>query len=642
MADDERTGDNSGGVEIQEFSCKKTSEKIALECRRNGLSAKCSCAKESGVCLAVSCEKLASKRLGMNGMNNNYQGSNCCGGGVDAAAAAACCNVSSSLGLVDLEEEDEEEDEDDEEEEEDGSISPMDCNRNRNKRRTLRFDSSESSDSGVAALSNTESSQSSGTSDITEPCSPPSPVSPPSCTHSQSDGDHLNGYDATSPPSCQGSYDSGLEEVTASQSPPTPGQSSDDHGLEKEEESPCPATEEDESYHEDQHDDAYATTRLRDGIDVAGLQSGADADRFRENVRDATAATAVDCCARFLQQPQSAADSGAPTPAHDDDEEEEEEETSCHADSEATSWSHSNSHVPWQAGPTSAISERDGGAATVAAAAVVDVKKVKVECAEGCSSKQRHHLAPESDPLLMCRWTNCRQVLPGGGDMIDHIRSCHVDAQVNSESFVCLWEGCKVYSKASCSLSWLERHVLTHSGNKPFKCIVDGCGQRFTSQNGLERHVNSHFNQPQHHNGNLHKRKDDTPTKIMKKKRLRYRRTCWTARTEDFFDAGIMECLRHRLVMFSSHTRLDIEGSSNSITFHGTVIARQVENSGKAKVLLHWVPENVIPDEWVCESQVVSRLKQTIPLSRLPRDAMAGFESLSSPVSRPYRKNRRK
>ena len=58
----------------------------------------------------------------------------------------------------------------------------------------------------------------------------------------------------------------------------------------------------------------------------------------------------------------------------------------------------------------------------------------------------------------------------------------HVEGQLEAESFRCLWVGCKVYEKASCSVSWLERHVLTHGGHKPFKCIVEGCGHRFTSQ----------------------------------------------------------------------------------------------------------------------------------------------------------------
>lgn len=375
----------------------------------------------------------------------------------------------------------------------------------------------------MAALSNTESSQSSGTSDITEPCSPPSPVSPRSCLHLQSDGDHLNGYDTTSPPSCQGSYDSGLEEATASQSPPTPGQSSDDHSLGKEE-SPCHRQEEDELYPDDQND-SYPPCLHKDIVSSELLPSCADSDGFQEGVCCDIATDSLDCCDRFLQPSESTVGhwSTGTVASHEDD-------VARRGSVKATSWTHSNQQSLW--GRRSPVST---SSATVQDQRSVSLNKSKVtpECIETRSVKQLGCLASEGDPLLMCRWTNCYQSLPGGGDMIDHIRNCHVDAQVNAESFVCLWEGCKVYSKASCSLSWLERHVLTHSGNKPFKCIVDGCGQRFTSQNGLERHVNSHFNQPQPHNGNLHKRKDETPSKIMKKKRMRYRRTCWTGKWRD-------------------------------------------------------------------------------------------------------------
>lgn len=40
--------------------------------------------------------------------------------------------------------------------------------------------------------------------------------------------------------------------------------------------------------------------------------------------------------------------------------------------------------------------------------------------------------------------------------------------------FVCLWKGCKVYNTPSTSQSWLQRHMLTHSGDKPFKVNIQG------------------------------------------------------------------------------------------------------------------------------------------------------------------------
>lgn len=65
--------------------------------------------------------------------------------------------------------------------------------------------------------------------------------------------------------------------------------------------------------------------------------------------------------------------------------------------------------------------------------------------------------------------------------MIDQARQAEVNSS-DGKRYVCLWEGCKVYGKKSCSKSWLEKHVPTHGGKFPFACIVSGCKQRFSSQ----------------------------------------------------------------------------------------------------------------------------------------------------------------
>lgn len=104
---------------------------------------------------------------------------------------------------------------------------------------------------------------------------------------------------------------------------------------------------------------------------------------------------------------------------------------------------------------------------------------------------------------VQCKWHKCGCEI--ASDMLlEHIRMKHVatqlrfsvdDDKVNDEeqSFVCLWNGCKVYNRPSCLLTWLERHIVSHLGDKPYCCIVAGCGARFASQAMLERHVNGHF-----------------------------------------------------------------------------------------------------------------------------------------------------
>jgi len=127
------------------------------------------------------------------------------------------------------------------------------------------------------------------------------------------------------------------------------------------------------------------------------------------------------------------------------------------------------------------------------------------QCTPSASHDSSSMLSSDSAVSLasvQCKWYKCDCEI--ASDMLlEHIRIKHVATQlhfsdnneVNAEeqSFVCLWNGCKVYNRPSCLLTWLERHIVSHLGDKPYCCIVAGCGSRFASQVMLERHVNGHF-----------------------------------------------------------------------------------------------------------------------------------------------------
>ena len=136
---------------------------------------------------------------------------------------------------------------------------------------------------------------------------------------------------------------------------------------------------------------------------------------------------------------------------------------------------------------------------------------------------------------------------------MDHIRACHVLPQSKNETFVCLWKGCKVYDKSSCSKSWLDRHILCHSGDKPFKCIVAGCGARFTSQYILERHVNSHFSAQEQQTPNQKslKGREDTPTKLLRRKRLKQKRKATKGKSKCYLSLGFEYVSQHMRFWYS-------------------------------------------------------------------------------------------
>ncbi|KAJ8261867.1 hypothetical protein GJAV_G00159360 [Gymnothorax javanicus] len=221
-----------------------------------------------------------------------------------------------------------------------------------------------------------------------------------------------------------------------------------------------------------------------------------------------------------------------------------------------------------------------------------------------------------------CCWDQCHVCFNSSPDLAEHIRGLHVDGQ-RGGVFVCLWKGCKVYNTPSTSQSWLQRHMLTHSGDKPFKCVVGGCNASFASQGGLARHVPTHFSQQNSSKlSNQPKLKEESPSKagLNKRKKLRNKHRRSLPRPHDFFDAQTMDAIRHRAICLNLATHMESLGHGHSVVFHSTVIARRKEDSGKVKVLLHWTPEDILPDAWVNETDRPQLKTKVVHLSQLPQD----------------------
>ncbi|XP_029901195.1 zinc finger protein AEBP2 [Myripristis murdjan] len=221
-----------------------------------------------------------------------------------------------------------------------------------------------------------------------------------------------------------------------------------------------------------------------------------------------------------------------------------------------------------------------------------------------------------------CCWDHCQLLFPSSPDLAEHIRATHVDGQ-RGGVFVCLWKGCKVYNTPSTSQSWLQRHMLTHSGDKPFKCVVGGCNATFASQGGLARHVPTHFSsQSSSKMASQGKVKEESPSKagLNKRRKLKNKRRRSLPRPHDFFDAQTMDAIRHRAICLNLATHIESLGNGHSVVFHSTVIARRKEDSGKVKVLLHWTPEDILPDVWVNESDRLQQKTKVVHLSKLPTD----------------------
>ncbi|XP_075838514.1 zinc finger protein AEBP2 isoform X2 [Microtus pennsylvanicus] len=235
---------------------------------------------------------------------------------------------------------------------------------------------------------------------------------------------------------------------------------------------------------------------------------------------------------------------------------------------------------------------------------------------QGSTTSSSKHIA------YNCCWDQCQACFSSSPDLADHIRSIHVDGQ-RGGVFVCLWKGCKVYNTPSTSQSWLQRHMLTHSGDKPFKCVVGGCNASFASQGGLARHVPTHFSQQNSSKvSSQPKAKEESPSKagMNKRRKLKNKRRRSLPRPHDFFDAQTLDAIRHRAICFNLSAHIESLGKGHSVVFHSTVIAKRKEESGKIKLLLHWTPEDILPDVWVNESERQQLKTKVVHLSKLPKD----------------------
>ncbi|KAI8494951.1 Excision repair cross-complementation group 1 [Branchiostoma belcheri] len=223
-----------------------------------------------------------------------------------------------------------------------------------------------------------------------------------------------------------------------------------------------------------------------------------------------------------------------------------------------------------------------------------------------------------------CKWEQCDQSVASSSDLADHLSNVH--AREEGEKVVCLWQGCRVYNMPARSRGWLSRHVLQHSGDRPFKCMIEGCRAAFASQGGLARHVPTHFVEPNTPKSTPNK-KDESPSKSTKRKKTRFRRRGSIVRTEDFFDTRIMDMIRQKLVTFNMMTYVDTVGRGQNVVFRSQVLGRRVEPSGQVKLLLRWIPENVLPDVWVDETELPAHQAKLVPLTSLPAEALISLDS---------------
>uniref|UniRef100_A0A914KT58 C2H2-type domain-containing protein n=1 Tax=Meloidogyne incognita TaxID=6306 RepID=A0A914KT58_MELIC len=77
---------------------------------------------------------------------------------------------------------------------------------------------------------------------------------------------------------------------------------------------------------------------------------------------------------------------------------------------------------------------------------------------------------------------------------IEHLMPSHLgnDNNGNNNTPICHWRDCPRGGRPFGALYMLQQHLRAHTGEKPYECVWQNCGKRYSRLENLKTHVRKH------------------------------------------------------------------------------------------------------------------------------------------------------
>ncbi|KAF9138450.1 hypothetical protein BG015_002383 [Linnemannia schmuckeri] len=93
---------------------------------------------------------------------------------------------------------------------------------------------------------------------------------------------------------------------------------------------------------------------------------------------------------------------------------------------------------------------------------------------------------------LICLWRDCDTPFETMEQLNEHVTEQHIGS--GKACYSCDWQGCHRKQKPFTKRHKMYNHLRTHTGERPFRCLVPGCDKKFSRPDSLTTHTKTHSN----------------------------------------------------------------------------------------------------------------------------------------------------